>query len=161
MNHGSCIHFNGVRDASSTCGAGVNYHLTFGDQRPGLFLRMPCIMFYTKPAHRRGTYVKPGEPTVREEVNRRGETCMECAQRQEPTDEQVARDRVDSEAALARAVAGIRIASTWRAKPKPARDRAEVVVCPICNGKLHLSQSALNGHVHGRCETDGCISWME
>jgi hypothetical protein len=28
-------------------------------------------------------------------------------------------------------------------------------------GWLHLSQSAYNGHVHGKCETDDCVSWME
>lgn len=28
-------------------------------------------------------------------------------------------------------------------------------------GRLHLSQSSYNGHVHGRCETDDCVRWME
>lgn len=33
--------------------------------------------------------------------------------------------------------------------------------CPACKGKLHLSHAAYNGHVHGNCETEGCLSWME
>jgi hypothetical protein len=113
------------------------------------------------PAHGRGTYVKAGEPTMRKEVVRRGETCAECALRQEPTAEQVAQSRIDSDKALERAVAGIKVAAAWRVMPKPPADRREVLKCPICSGRLHLSQSAHNGHVHGRCETAGCISWME
>lgn len=53
------------------------------------------------------------------------------------------------------------VVSKWRIQPKPAQDRREVMECPQCKGRLHLSQSSYNGHVHGRCETEGCVSWME
>lgn len=53
------------------------------------------------------------------------------------------------------------VVSKWRVKPKPASDRREVIECPKCKGQLHLSQSSYNGHVHGRCETEGCVAWME
>lgn len=34
--------------------------------------------------------------------------------------------------------------------------------CPICNkGKLHYTISGYNGHIHARCETSGCVSFME
>lgn len=36
-----------------------------------------------------------------------------------------------------------------------------VVDCPCCGGKLHVSHSGYNAHVHGKCETDECLSWME
>jgi hypothetical protein len=37
-----------------------------------------------------------------------------------------------------------------------------VMDCPVCGtGKLHYSRAGYNGHVHARCETDGCVSWME
>lgn len=36
-----------------------------------------------------------------------------------------------------------------------------IEVCPACNGKLHMTHSSYNGHVHGRCETEGCLRWME
>lgn len=39
--------------------------------------------------------------------------------------------------------------------------KAEVIECPACKGRLHLSQAAYNGHVWGQCETKGCVSWME
>ena len=58
-------------------------------------------------------------------------------------------------------LAAMNVASEWRVKPKPTSDRRDVLECPICKGKLHVSQSSYNGHVHGKCETDGCVSWME
>lgn len=48
----------------------------------------------------------------------------------------------------------------WRVAHK-GQSASEVVECPACKGHLHLSIAAYNGHVHGRCETDGCVSWME
>lgn len=53
------------------------------------------------------------------------------------------------------------VVSNWRVKPKPKQDRHEIIECPKCKGRLHLSQSSYNGHVHGHCETKGCVSWME
>lgn len=51
------------------------------------------------------------------------------------------------------------VISLWR--KKPPRGKAEVIECPACNGRLHLSQASSNGHVHGHCETPDCVSWME
>lgn len=47
----------------------------------------------------------------------------------------------------------------WRNKQPIGK--AEVIECPACKGLLHLSQSSYNGHVHGRCETPGCVRWLE
>lgn len=51
------------------------------------------------------------------------------------------------------------VVDEWR-KKEPF-GKAEVIECPECKGRLHLSQSSHNGHVHGKCETEGCVSWME
>lgn len=40
-------------------------------------------------------------------------------------------------------------------------DKQEAVECPVCKGRLHLSQSGHNGHVHATCETENCVSWVE
>lgn len=48
---------------------------------------------------------------------------------------------------------------TWTKKNRVAKQ--EVIECPVCKGRLHLSQAAYNGHVHGQCETAGCVNWME
>lgn len=53
------------------------------------------------------------------------------------------------------------VISKWRVKPKPETDRAEVIECPKCKGRLHLTQSSYNGHVSGSCETKECVQWME
>lgn len=56
---------------------------------------------------------------------------------------------------------GIGAASKWRVIPKPEKDRSEVIECPKCQGRLHMFQSSYNGHVHGKCETEDCLQWME
>ncbi len=49
--------------------------------------------------------------------------------------------------------------AAWR--KKPPKGKSEIVECPACKGRLHLSQSSYNGHVSGKCETDNCVSWVE
>lgn len=41
------------------------------------------------------------------------------------------------------------------------RDWRGIEVCPACGGKLHMSHARYNGHVHGKCETEDCLNWME
>ena len=33
--------------------------------------------------------------------------------------------------------------------------------CPICKGTLCYSVASINGHIWGKCKTDGCVSWMQ
>lgn len=162
MNQGTCIHFTGFgfgQNYSGCCAAGVKYTEAFDGHAPGLALRAPCVEYRLKPAHGKGTYIKAGEPVIRVEEDRRGQAVIPCGRRIEPTDEQVQQDRAEFDASLDRHMMGIKAASAWRVKPK--RNRHEVVECPACKGRLHLSQSAINGHVHGQCETPGCLKWME
>lgn len=35
------------------------------------------------------------------------------------------------------------------------------IKCPLCQGKLRFTVAKINGHVWGKCETDGCLSWMQ
>lgn len=60
---------------------------------------------------------------------------------------------------MRRLMVAMPVISEWR--NKEPKGKAEVIECPVCNGKLHLSQSAYNGHVHARCETDNCLCFME
>lgn len=163
MKLGTCIHYVGLTYGQGTCkcGAGVDLRATFGNDRPGISLRMPCIEYRMVPVNGRGTYCKPGDREVREEIDRRGEIAIPCALRVEPTAAQSLHSKIKFEAAFQNTLAGIKVASTWRVKPKPDHDRSEVIECPVCKGRLHLSQSSLNGHCHGKCETEGCVAWME
>ena len=164
MDHGHCIHWTGLRPGPNgepaRCAAGFIYEQAFG-KAPGIFGRLPCIQYNTRPVGKAGTYVPPGWPEVRVEHDRYGQKMIPCGAYIEPSDEQVQQDRRETEASIRKTMAAIAVASQWRVQPKPAKARAEVVPCPICQGRLHLSQSAHNGHVHGQCETPECVSWME
>lgn len=163
MRHGTCIHFTGfgLLGDEACCKAGVVYAQAFDAKTPGMALRMPCVDHQVRPAKRPGTLVKPGEPYIRVEIDRRGQAVVPCSRRIEPTDEQVAQAMAEDEAQLERAITAIRVAAAWRVRPKPAENRHEVVLCPVCKGRLHLTQFAINGHVHGQCETPKCVAFME
>ena len=65
-------------------------------------------------------------------------------------------------AALERMRIASKVVGPWRTWTKTNRvAKKEVIECPVCKGRLHLDQSAYNGHVWGKCETEGCLSWME
>jgi len=149
VRKGTCIHFNGASQ-HERCERGVGYEINFGKGRSGMFLRMPCIQ---SRQDRHGNTVP---------FDRRGETMLPCVLREEPTDEAVEKaDREFSEAIRNTTVA-MKLASQWRVKPKPDADRETTVGCPVCKtGELRMTQSAHNGHVHGRCSTEGCVFWME
>ena len=161
MRAGTCIHFNGIAlDDNKCCAAGVNYRRAFGRQ-DGVYLRLPCFQFRTLPADGRGTYIKAGAPTKREEFDRRGEVMIPCDKYREPTEDECQAERQESDAAISRTMTVMKAIAKWRTIPKPLNDRREVIVCPICDGQLHLFQSGYTGHCHGKCETEECVAWME
>ncbi|MCY1166938.1 hypothetical protein D9M73_68920 [compost metagenome] len=165
MNPGTCIHYMGMLPSLDgkprLCAAGVDYEKEFDNSRPGIGCRAPCIEYMVVRPSGRGTRIHANEIGYRKEWPRRGETVIPCSRRIEPTDEQVAQDRAETDAYMNRVFLAIKVAGEWRVKPKPAATRREVVECPACKGKLNLVQFASNGHVHGSCETTGCLSWME
>ncbi len=152
MNHGKCIHFNGVQN--DLCKRGVSYEVMW-PKGP-----KPCIQMLHKSS-RGGTYLKPGEAPAESKPYPGADKAKPCPFYQEPTSEEVQADREERERHLQLTMTAIKVANEWRVKPKPAAGRQEAVECPVCKGRLHLSQSAYNGHVHGKCETEGCVSWME
>lgn len=150
MKEGQCRYFNGAQN--KLCSRGIAYQ----QFRPGL----PCIQLMHKSA-RGGTYLKAGEEPAHTYPFPGALPKERCPFYEEPTPEQVDADRRDMDAALERHRVAMKVASAWRVKPKPVCDRSETVDCPCCGGRLHLSQAAYNGHVHGHCETPGCVRWME
>jgi len=152
MRDGTCKHFNGVQN--TMCKRGVSYQVMWPNGPK------PCIQLLHKSA-RGGTYLKPGEAPAETKPFPGTDKAKPCPLYQEPTRDEVRADREESDRWLQRSMEAIKVAGAWRVKPKPATDRHEVVECPVCKGRLHLGQSAYNGHVHGKCETEGCVSWME
>lgn len=131
-----CVHYDGmaaVRGLDSTCKAGVRYHDVGATMK-----ERPCLDGHL------GTERRP-----------------RCPKWERTSEETAAKESDESDAAFERVLVALKVASAWRVKPKPKQDRRETVECPICKGKLHLSQSSYNGHVHGTCETPKCVSWME
>jgi hypothetical protein len=48
-------------------------------------------------------------------------------------------------------------------KPMRKRGRSSVgtIECPKCQGVLDYGISGYNGHTRGKCQTEGCITWIE
>lgn len=68
--------------------------------------------------------------------------------------------RADSiERSIAIMEKGIPTIDAWRRKLPIGK--SETIVCPVCAGRLHLSQAASNGHIHARCSTKDCFNFME
>lgn len=69
----------------------------------------------------------------------------------------------DLTASMARMRMASEVVGKWRTWTKKNRvAKQEAIDCPTkCGGKLHLSQAAYNGHVWGKCTSEGCLSWME
>jgi hypothetical protein len=134
-----CIHYRYNRDIKpgerDTCGAGVDYETWRG----------------TKHAER---------PCFLDERGQNKPNAVHCPHLRRPTSEEIAahegwlKNRMTM---LGVVMVGI---GPWRAAHR-GKSAREVVECPACKGRLHLSIAAYNGHCHGHCETDGCVSWME
>jgi hypothetical protein len=149
MQTGRCKHFNGIQN--DTCKAGVLYESVTPDpQAPGMALRMPCDDW-----SKRKTLSKP-TPAQQEQMTKRGT----CPKYEEPSAEELKawEDKLkvygENMNKVFTALASIR-------KDQKGKNWRGVIECPACKGKLHLTHSAYNGHMHGRCETEGCVAWME
>lgn len=47
-------------------------------------------------------------------------------------------------------------------KRKPKAAITDKMLCPVCSiGELRYAISSHNGHIHGHCNTENCVSWME
>lgn len=129
---GSCRHFNGVQHKA--CRLGITY------QHEHQELAMPCIPRFING--RKTWECSRFEIMSREEAEK-------------AADEVIEHERYFFEAHKS---------AKQDAKQKGfgrGRGGQGHVICPKCGGILWYSVAAYNGHMHGGCETEGCISWME
>lgn len=78
-----------------------------------------------------------------------------CDRREFPTAEEVAAATKEFEEAVgASFVAEDRIRAA-------AVDGRATCVCPKCGGEMHGTVSPRNGHVNGRCTTEGCLVFAQ
>lgn len=140
-----CAHYNGLsgpgmKDDAATrcCDAGVVY-MTVKSSDPSVvgFAHYPCF--------------------------REGES-LPCDKRHFPTAEEVAAEVAEHDAHWERLKLGISAASDDAKKHgfKKGNGGNGFVRCPICTtGDLHYSVAGYNGHMWGKCTTNGCVSWMQ
>jgi hypothetical protein len=101
-----------------------------------------------------------GQPCFLDKKGQSKPDALPCEFLRRPTAEEIAEHEKWSDARLKMMVVVMQAIQPWRQKHK-GRSFGEVIECPACKGRLHLSIAAYNGHVHAHCETDGCVSWME
>lgn len=146
-----CVHFNGVMN--DRCRAGVAYVDVRADSPEPIRYR-----------HANGIASSPETVyTMRSSLpchvssNLCGATCDK---QQLPTPEEVAA----KVGAHQRDIEGLFTARAAIVKRIAANGKSDGVMdCPVC-GKLlslHYSQASSNGHIHARCESAGCVAWME
>ena len=128
-----CKHFNGAMN--ETCKAGVRYD----DIRVG-HLALPCSKLIIEQ-----TKAQPGI------CNKLEFPTLEEATKTVEQDTKRIHDNL-----VAVAVAGSAAAMQGLGKGKPGIGET---ACPVCEGRLRFVMAA-NGHLHGRCETPGCVQWM-
>jgi hypothetical protein len=131
MKKGTCKHFRGIQH--DTCSDNRDWRAITGGDMIGVAQRMPCI--------------------------KRNPDQMICDFYAEPTEKEIEEDN----AWIDKAIQNIKIAMPLISKIKEEYPDGGIGTkdCPVCGDKFHFSVAACNGHVHGKCETDDCLSFME
>lgn len=143
MKADTCKHFNGI--LNDACDIGVRYNdVTPDPQQPGRALRLPCF-----------TRCRFESPTAVAEFNRR----LTCPAFELPTDAEIEADEQQFAEAVSRLGGAIPLILRIK-KEHRGHDWSGTEKCPACGASLHLSH-APNGHVWAKCDTDGCISFIE
>lgn len=139
-----CVNFNGIMN--DACKAGVKYDdvrismeiIPEGGTETRTVKRLPCFM---------------------DEAREGGCTC---SKRHFRTADEIAVAVADRHRRIAD-IGAARSAITADAGPyKRGEGKSGRIPCPVCTvGSLAYSRAGINGHVHARCSTTGCVSWME
>lgn len=128
-----CVHYCSPRDGD-ICKAGIRF-----DRFASTPFRLrPCYLDHGKS--------RPGAAT--------------CGSLRLPTPEEIEADRVHCEGSTERLMTAITGTAEWR-KSHAGQNFGEVVECPVCKGKLHIRIAGRKSHMAGKCETEGCVEWLE
>lgn len=115
------------------CRAGINMRILAGGERLGWVLRTPCM--------------------------KKNSSLVKCESFSDHTQEEID----DHDGWVSDAIERIKKSQPLiqQLKEDHPDGGSGVADCPCCSGKLHWGIAACNGHSHGRCETEDCLSWME
>ena len=130
-----CKHYAG-RDmflGECVCRAGINPVDRFcGGDRTGWVAKVPCL--------------------------RTNETAVECDQCVYPTKEEA---EADNAAFMAYVDDVLKYIGPARAAMVGSNSDGGCMDCPKCGQGLRWSKAKTNGHIHAKCDTEGCLAWME
>jgi hypothetical protein len=135
---GKCRHFNGLMN--DKCEAGVVYDELRKDGKD-----LPCFGPDSPMYRGRNVLAKPVVLAV-------------CGCRSAITPEEAEAAGVEAEKSFAR------IGTAIAAICKEAKGRKGIsgsIKCPCCEGTLKYSIAGSNGHIHARCSTKDCVSFMQ
>jgi hypothetical protein len=133
---GWCIHFRSMAQ-NNTCEAGIDYTALNGGTEYRRMHKLPCFI--------------KGDDKPKQRV--------QCEHFTAPTSDEVTLHELWEEDGRKLLIATMMGIAPWREMHK-GRSHAEIIACPACQGRLHLSATP-KGQVTGRCETSGCVSWKE
>ncbi len=134
----ACQHFHGIQ--RPLCGAGINIRLLVGGPDAGWAARLPCFL---SDAPKCEVTCESRKLATREEAE------LEVVKQEQEMDHFLKVHRGAKDHAKAKGLGR-------------GNGGTGEFPCPSgCGGTLRYSVASVNGHMHGRCSTKGCASWME
>lgn len=140
MSEKTCHHWRGT--VEPVCGAGVNVREHVGGPDLGWCCRAPC--FGGVGPNERAT--GPIPPCERYRVS---------------TPEEVAAKEAAVERMVAETLKVEPLVREIKSRFARGEGGAGVEACPLCGGKLRWSLAGSNHHMHARCDTEGCVAFLE
>lgn len=135
-----CRHYK-PEPGDPRCALGVDIRKHVGGDRFGWYARMPCVTD------------RPGEKPFRHDV-------VPCDKREPHTEAEIAEHDTETERLVARTLA----IDPWVAAKKAAHPNggSGFELCPgKCGQEIRWSIASSNGHMFAKCQTEGCIAFME
>ena len=84
-----------------------------------------------------------------------------CPHREYPTQEEIAAHQVEVEGSFNRMIKAINAIREKVGPWKKGCGQHGMIPCPTCGKPLHFSIAHFNGHIHARCSTLNCVSFMQ
>ena len=143
MSPKTCHHWRGTIE--KVCAAGVTFRPLAGEPAEGWAARLPCF---------------GGEGP-----NKRSNGPIgTCYQYRTSTPEEVEAEAEEVEAmelSLLRHAAAGPLIQEIKSRYGPGEGGDGESECPACGGNLRWRIAAYNHHMHAKCDTDGCVAFME
>jgi len=136
---GTCVHFTGIHQ--KTCSVGVIYRDLVGGPDFGWARKIPCTMAWPDETDR-----------------------VTCSKIKHLTREEAEAEVHSDDQRMQRT---LKVIHETHAHAKAAglgvgHGGIGELPCAACEGgTVQYSVASVNGHIHGRCTKDGCVSWME